>query len=400
VTSTPLEPLVRDRPSSTGGRPIPGWAFVGAGLTAIGGPLALSALLAPSIAQDGIKSGGLITLAAAVVFLAPLGIWMRYSRHIATSGGLYSFVEAAVGHRLALVQGGLWILSYLLYIMYTTTQVVYDTLPVVVPGIRPFQPLLEILIPAALFASMAAGRTVTLLIMAVIGFGQLGLAATLGGLTIAHLGAPLSSFALHAPAGVAATATAQTSLLYICASLPLFLGGETRPATVRRGLATTYALTIAVILAFVLPLAASPSFAREEIPGMTAATLFAGPNAGTVIGIATAVSICGVMLAEYLGLSRLIPAMTGLRRRPVIIGIGLVILVSAPLSLINPDAFYDTLLKISLLALWSSQLLVFATYPRFVRRIGGRAIPAWTLSVISCALALYGVWATLHHASS
>jgi LuxR family transcriptional regulator, maltose regulon positive regulatory protein len=36
--------------------------------------------------------------------------------------------------RVALVQAGLWIVSYLLYLLYTTVQIVYDTLPAVLPG--------------------------------------------------------------------------------------------------------------------------------------------------------------------------------------------------------------------------------------------------------------------------
>jgi hypothetical protein len=62
---------------------------------------------------------------------------------------LYSFVEAAAGRRVALVQAGLWIVSYLLY---TTDQIVYDTLPAVLPGERSYQPLLEIAIPVTLAA--------------------------------------------------------------------------------------------------------------------------------------------------------------------------------------------------------------------------------------------------------
>ncbi|HEX3680473.1 MAG TPA: hypothetical protein VHU90_12185, partial [Galbitalea sp.] len=66
----------------------------------------------------------------------------------------------------------------------------------------------------------------------------------------------------------------------------------------------------------------------------------------------------------------------------------------------DPEDFYNSLLKVSLIALWLSQLMVFATYPRFIRKIGGRAIPAWTLAVIGSAFAIYGIWATIQHASS
>jgi amino acid transporter len=389
-----------DRPSGTSRRPIGRWAFVGVALASFGGPLALAALYAPSIVADASASAGLAIVAAIVVFVVPLAIWLRYARHINSSGGLFAFVEAAVGRRVALVQAGLWILSYLLYVMYTTAQVVYDTLPAVIPAERRYQPVLEIAIPIILTGVILAGRRATLIVTAVVGFGQLALAAGLGGVTLAGLGAPIESFGASASTGTLATAAAQTTLLYICASLPLFLGGETPVRTVRRGLVVAYAVTSLVILAAVSPFAADPVLAHSEIPGMTVARMFAGPGFAMVIGIGVVVSVCGVMLVEYFALTRLIPVVTAWRRRPVAIGIGAAIIVAAPISLIDPEDFYNSLLKVSLIALWLSQLVVFATYPWFIRKIGGRVIPAWALAVIGSVFAIYGIWATIQHASS
>ena len=129
----------------------------------------------------------------------------------------------------------------------------YDTLPAVVPGERRYQPVLEIAIPVALAGVMIAGRRVALLVIGLVAVGQLAIAAALGGVTVTHLGLPVSSFGASAPAGALATATGQTALLYICGSLPLFLGGELAcPArTIRRGLTATYLVTAAVIVAAV-----------------------------------------------------------------------------------------------------------------------------------------------------
>lgn len=400
LPSPPTVGTSADRPSAAGERSIGAWAFVGVALTAFGGPLALAALYAPNIAADSFISGGLELVAAAVVFLVPLGIWMRYARQINSSGGLFAFVEAAVGRRVALVQAAIWILSYLLYVLYTTAQVVFDTLPAVIPGERPFRPLLEILIPLALAAVMLAGRRITLIVTAIIGFGQLALAVALGGETLTHLGAPVSAFGVSAPTGTLITAAAGTTLLYICGSLPLFLGGETPVRVVRRGIIGTYLATIAVVIAAVFPLANDRALAHADVPGVAAMLQFAGSDAARVIGIGVVVSICGVMLVEYLALTRLIPVVTPLRRRTTTIVIGIIIVVAAPISLINPDAFYDSLLRVSLVALWLSQFMVFAVYPFFIRKFGGRVWIAWILAALACALSVYGVWASLHQASS
>jgi amino acid transporter len=337
-----------------------------------------------------------------VVFAVPMAIWLRYARHVHGSGGLYSFVAAAAGRRVALVQAGLWIASYLLYLLYTTAQIVYDTLPAVVPGERRYQRVLELAVPVALAGVMIAGRRTTLIVTGVLAAGQLALAAGLGGVAIGHLHPPVSSFGAGAPTGTLATATGQTALLYICGSLPLFLGGEVaRPRrTVRRGLIGAYLLSAAVIVAAVYPLAGDPQFAHAPIPGMSIAQQFVGHDFAVVVGIGVAASVGGVMLVEYLALSRLVHAVTSWPLRPVVAGIGIALVGFAPLTLIDPIRIYDDLLKPSLVALWLSQLIVFAAYPRFAARHGNRMAPAWALSTGASAFALYGLWATLQHSTS
>ncbi len=100
--------------------PIGPWAFTGVAVASFGGPLALAALLAPALLGDATESAGLAMLAAVVVFTVPLAIWLRYSRHVSGAGGLYAFVEAATGRRVALVQAAIWAFSYLLYGLWTT----------------------------------------------------------------------------------------------------------------------------------------------------------------------------------------------------------------------------------------------------------------------------------------
>ena len=88
-----------------------------------------------------------------------------------------------------------------------------------------------------------------------------------------------------------------------------------------------------------------------------------------------AASIAGVMLVEYLALSRLTLAVTSWPLRRIVAGIGAVLVLTAPLTLINPQRIYNDLLKPSLIALWLSQLIVFAVYPRFAARQHHRPLP-------------------------
>jgi amino acid transporter len=393
-------PRVRAWPPVT--RPISPWAFTGVAVASFGGPLALAALNVPGVVADAASSAGLTTLAAAVVFTVPLGIWLRYSRHVHSSGGLYAFVEAAAGRRVALVQAGIWIVSYLLYLVYTSVQIVYDLLPTVLPGERSYQTVLALLIPVAIAGVMIAGRSVALIAIGLIAGTQIVLAGILDAVTLAHITTPASTFARGAPAGAAAKASAQTSLLFVCGSLPLFLGGElARPArTIRRGLSGAFFLTALVVILAVAPLAAAPGLLRTQIPGVSVAQEFSGTGLATAIGIGVAVSTAGVILCEYLALTRLVGAIGQWRPRPVTVGIGALLVLAAPISLIDPEGFYTALIKPSLIALWLSQLIVFIVYPQFAARYRQPVLAALTVSLIASALAGYGLWTAVQQAGT
>jgi len=219
--------------------------------------------------------------------------------------------------------------------------------------------------------------------------------------TLANVSTPAGSFGASAPAGSLAIASGQTALLYICGSLPFFLGGELggnlrqQFRATRRGLLAAYLATVVVIVAAVAPLAADPALTRGEIPGMTVAQRFAGHGFAVAVGIGVAASIAGVIVVEYLALSRLAVAVTGWPLRQVVVGIGIIMVATAPVLLINPDQIYDDLLTPSVFALWLSQLVTFAVYPRFVARRGGRLLPALVLAAGASAMAVYGLWSAI-----
>jgi hypothetical protein len=341
-------------------------------------------------------------VAGALAFVAPLRIWLRYAREVTSSGGLYAFVEAAAGRRVALVQAALWIVSYVLYVIYTTVQIVYDVLPAVIPGERRYETLLALAIPVALAGVMIAGRRMMLAVLALMAVGQLALAGVLDGVTLANIATPASTFAASAPAAPLARATAQTSLLYVCGSLPLFLGGEvTTPVrTIRRGLIGAYTVTALVVVAAVAPLAAAPGLTRTTVPGVSVVAQFAGQGLAEAVGVGVAVSIAGVMLCEYLALTRLLHAVGSWRISVIRVGLGAAFVAAAPLTLIDPQGIYSALVRPSLVALWLSQLVVFGVSPRFARGTGRRILPASTLSLIAGGLAMYGLWTALTQSGS
>src|SRR5262249_61819132 len=102
-------------------------------------------------------------------------------------------------------------------------------------------------------------------------------------------------------------ASAQGSRLYVCGSLPLFLGGElaTPARTIRRGVGGAFLIAAGVVVLAVAPLAAIPGVLHTDIPGVRVVEQYAGAGLAKAIGIGVAVSIAGVILCEYLALTRL-----------------------------------------------------------------------------------------------
>jgi amino acid transporter len=378
-------------------QPIPRWAFYAVAFSSFGGPLALAALGAPSLLADAGDSAGLTSALSIALFAIPLWIWLRYAKQIHGSGGLFAFVEAAAGRRLALIQAAVWTVSYVLYLLYTSVQIVYDLLPAAVPGERAYQTPLALLIPIAVAAVMIAGRAVTLIVFGLLAGGQLILTGILDGVTLAHVSTPLSSFGAAAPAGALTKGVGQSSLLYVCGSLPLFLGGElARPArTIRRGLTGAFALTGLLVLLATAPLASMPGILRTAIPGVTVAQQFSSQGVAEAIGIGVALSTAGLILLEYLAITRLLHAAARWRVSSVTLTLAAAMVASAPLTLIDPDGFYSALIKPSLIALWVSQLIVFAAYPSFAAKRRRRMLPAFALSAGASGLAIYGLLSTL-----
>lgn len=379
-------------------RPIGPAAFVAVAVAALGGPLALAALYAPQVVVGVTGSAGLVALAGAAAFVFPLVVWLRYARHVNGAAGLAGFVERAAGRRAALVQATVWAVSYVLYLCYTGAYVVYDVLPAAVPGVTPYRPVLELVLPVAVAAAVVAPRSVTLGVLAVLAVAQVGLAGWLAVLGVAT-GSP-AAFAATAPAGQLTQAGGNLAVLYVCGSLPVFLGAEvTRPArTVRRGLVLAYGLVAVLVTLAVLPVARTPAVSRAEIPGMLLASAYGGRTAGTVVGLGVAASVVGVMLVEYVAVTRLVHGTTRLRVPTVARALAVPLVVAGPVSLlVGPERFYADLLRPSLVALWVSQLIVIVVYPLFARRHGGIRVRDVVLTVGATAVTAFGLYTSLAH---
>jgi amino acid transporter len=368
--------------------------FLGFAVASIGGPLALPTLF-PGTAAAGVDSAGLVIALSLVVFAVPLAIWLSYSRRIVSAGGLSAFVAVAAGRRAALVHGWIWALAYFLYLPYTVTFVVYDLLAPVFPGVSSYRSALELALPVALVLIALSPVRWVLAALAALAAGQLVLMLVLGGIEFSHASGSL----LGAPTvGVTGRATANTALLFVCASLPLYLGSEVRGGsrTVRRALLAAVTVTGVCFLVVGIPFAALPDQLRNSaVPGAAIAQAYGGRGLAIAVGLLTAASTLALIVAEYLALARLLHWLHGPPLRTVLAWIALPFVAADAISLFNPEGFYNNLLKPSLGALFVSQLLVFFLYPRY-----RRTTAAITAAAIASGVAAWGLYTLLAGAAS
>jgi hypothetical protein len=380
-------------------RRLPPALFVGAAFASIGGPLALVSLYIPGAAGRAVSSLGLTVALAVAVFLAPLAVWIGYSERIATAGGLAAFVDAAAGLNVARLQALVWTVSYFLYLPYTVTYVVYDVLAVVFPGLTPYRASLELILPAALVVFVLAPLFAVIAVLSVVAVIELLLVAVLGVLALTNTSGTASAFTNHVGAADTGRGVAGVALLFVCLSLPLFFGAEVQRAspTIRRGLAFAYATVAALLVFAAIPLASVPRNLRNaDLPGVAIAQAYSGRTLAVTVGLASAASVVALIVLEFLALGRLAHWLLGTAIRPTLAAIGVPFVIADAFSLIDPNRFYDDLLRPSLVALFLSQLIVFAVFPLFRLRTRPRRAPvAVALAAVACVLMGYGVYTAI-----
>jgi hypothetical protein len=216
---------------------------------------------------------------------------------------------------------------------------------------------------------------------------QIVLLLVLAGLELSHTGAP----AVGKPSlNSTGRATGDAALLFVCASLPLYLAAEVRGGkrAVRRGLTAAVAIVGAAILLASLPLVNVPAELRDAtVPGAAIAQAYGGRGLAITVGLLTVGSTLALIVAEYLALARLLHWLHGPPVRSILAWIAVPFIAADALSLLNPDRFYSDLLKPSLGALFVSQLLVFLVFPRF-----RRSAPAIVAAAVASGLAGWGLY--------
>lgn len=373
--------------------------LVGFAISCSGGPIALATISLIQSTQLPPQLRGLLTAGGAVLFFAPLAVWLEYSREVSSPGGLYSFVREAVGQPTALIHGLAWSLSYLLYLAFTCAYIVYFLLPEMLPVSKGAQEAAEVGLPLILSCAVTFAGRGTVRMLAAFGAIQLLIVALFGVLVISSRpAAPAEAIGLTTGAG-AASSIGAISLLFVCSSLVLYLGGEVHRGrrALRRSLVWAYA-SVAVVSIFV-SVAVGPWIDQQvnasAVPGYAIAFRIGGRRLALAVGLLTLASLVGLVLAEFIALARLWRSMFRWSDRNAGVTIGVLFVLLDVASLADPFRFYNLTIGPSLAALFVAQLIVFAVFPFFRMKRGSFRLVDALLAAIAVAWSLYGIYLAL-----
>ena len=289
-----------------------------------------------------------------------------------------------------MLTGIAWTVSYFLYLPYTVTDIAYEGLPEVFPGMHGTRWVLQLALPVVATAIALLPLRVLFAAIAVGAVYQLAMLLGLGIAELRHVGAPGSSFAVHGHADPFVTAALGLALLFVCGSLPFFFGDEVRGGgrTLRRAVAAAFVVAAAYALFAVFPLAAVPrELLGGELPGYDVATAYGGRGFGIGVGLGAISTDAVLLLAELLALSRLLAWATGRSPRTTTLWIAApFFLVDAVALAFDPVELYEQAIRPSLAALWIAQGLVFAAFPLLRRRPADLALGAACAALAGWAL--------------
>ncbi len=385
-------------PQKHAGWKIPDYLLLGFAISSIGGPLALAAIFLTSSASSGIHDIPATLLIGIILFSTVILIWMRYSDRIASSGGLYAFVKEASGERIARLQGYVWILSYFLYLPYTVTYIVFYILPSIFSVSNPDLYALEIVLPVIISAMIVVNRKLPFYFLFFLAIAQVAIVLILSAVIFGVVGLNPSSAVPNVSLGSLAKGGSGLALLFICADLPIFLGGEAqgKGKSIKNALAFSFAIVALLLLIFSIAISNLPENSDTfTVFGFQLAQQYGSNLFASILGIFAVLSIIGLIIAEFIGLSRLMSAMFKLSMPKILIYISAAFIFMDILSLANPDSFYNYLILPSLFALYASQLMVFLVYPMFISKFRRLSMLDIGITIVASLLFIFAIYAAI-----
>ena len=347
-------------------------------------------------------------IGALIYFLWVL-IGYRYSKVVATTGGIYDFARSGGGELIGKIAGWLYWISYAVYLSSATTYLAGIVIPTVF-NISPM--LLEVVIPLVLTLLILSGVKPPLYYALITSSIEVVLIVILGIKVLSITGLSLEPLTVNVNLSSFFSGALAVGFTLAGGGASFFLGYEAvgKGKTVGRAYILAYwVASLSVLFAAYFETAAvgySNGGVVEllnitQYPGYYIAEKYVNPTFGLIIFIFTVNSLIGSVTAAYLALSRLTYS---LLKRDMLISVLVIALLFVSINLIASITqqyltVYTLTTEASLVTLYSSHLLVSSVFPSFTKKVIGLKWYDFVLALSTVLLMGYGLWSNLNQLS-
>ncbi|MEM3487720.1 MAG: hypothetical protein QW191_05590, partial [Conexivisphaerales archaeon] len=339
-------------------------------------------------------------------------IWViigyRFSKYIASAGGIYDFARSGGGETVGKMAGWLYWISYAVYLPSSTAYITGIVLTSFFKLSPLIDDLLEFGLAFMLIAFMLSGLRVP--------FYYALISSTIEGLLITGLGLKVLSvtglsiapLALKVPVGSFFSGALGVGFVMVGGGVTFFLGYEAqgRGRTVGRSYVTAYILASALVLfASYFEIAGagytnsgvSHMLSVTEYPGFYLASMYLGQGFALVILIFTISSLIGSALAAYVALARLTHVMMHKNMLISIISVGafFILLNAVGIAFGNLTWLYLISTEASLVTLYASHAITAFIFPLFTKKINAKKFYDIILAATSVVLMVYGLYSNI-----
>ena len=258
--------------------------------------------------------------------------------------------------------------------------------------------LLEVILPVIISAMILINRKLPFYFMFLLAAAQLAIMLVLSAVILGAVGFSSSLAVPNMPLSGLARGAAGLALLFICADLPLFLGGEAegKGKSIKKVLLASFAMAAFFLLVFSIAISNLPEDpSTYTVLGFHLASQYSSSLFAIITGIFAVLSIIGLIIAEFIGLSRLMNAMFKISMPKILIYISAAFIFMDLVSLAGPDSFYNYLILPSLFALYLSQLIVFLVYPMFISKFRKLSVVDIAITIVASLLFIFAIYTAI-----
>ncbi len=331
-----------------------------------------------------------MVVAGAAVFAATLLVWWRFLGEKTADGGLVSFVERGFGRRASLAFAALWAVAYVLYLPYTAVELGYGDVATVLPATAAFSgwtslgiAAIVVLVALLPFRAVAIGLAIFVVV-------EVALLVALGLVDVDRAGfdpvvPPHGALAFVRGAGGVA-------LLYVCLSLPTFLGADL--PHVRRALLVGGAafVPVATFAALGYGGALAAIGGGGDAPGYAVLLAAGHATIARAVGIAAIGAEVALGVLEYVVLTRVARYVLGWAPRRTVLALAPFVFVATALAPLDPGRVTRAILVPALFSLYGSLLVVAVAYPAWRWRRGTLSVGDVPVTTLAIALPAWGIW--------